>query len=105
MPKHGHTRKGSLQFYPRVRAKKILPRVSWSFLSKDGAGLLGFIGYKVGMKSGYVRDNTSNSLTKGQKIIIPITIIECPLIKIFSVRFYKNKKVVGDVLIQILIKN
>ena len=98
MSKHRGPRKGSLQFYPRVRAKKILPRVSWSFLSKEEAGLLGFIGYKVGMKSAYVRDNTSNSLTKGQRIIIPITIIECPLMKIFSIRFYKNKKVVGDVL-------
>jgi len=94
------SRKGSLQFYPRVRAKKLLPRVSWDFLSKDKkeAGLKGFIGYKVGMKSAYVRDNTPNSLTKGQRIIIPVTIIECPTIKILSVRFYKNKKVVGDVL-------
>lgn len=92
------TRHGSLQFFPRVRAKKILPRVNWSFLSKEGKGLMGAIGYKVGMKSAYVRDNTPNSLTKGQRIIIPVTIIECPLMKIFSVRFYKNKKAVGEVL-------
>jgi large subunit ribosomal protein L3 len=98
MPKHGHTRKGSLQFYPRVRAKKILPRVSWDFLSKDEIGLLGFIGYKAGMKSAYVRDNTPHSLTKGQRIIVPVTIIECPTMRIFSIRFYKNKKVIGEVL-------
>jgi large subunit ribosomal protein L3 len=98
MPKHGHIRHGSLQFYPRVRAKKILPRTSWDIISKEDVGLLGFIGYKVGMKSAYVRDNTPNSLTKGQRITIPCTIIECPFIKIFSVRFYKNKKVVGDIL-------
>ncbi len=100
MPKHRHKRKGSLQFYPRVRAKKILPRVSWEFLvkNKKEAGLKGFIGYKVGMKSAYVRDNTPNSLTKGKRIIIPVTIIECPTMKILGVRFYKNKKVSGDVL-------
>ena len=98
MSKHRGPRSGSLQFYPRVRAKKILPRVSWNFLSKDEPGLLGFIGYKVGMKSAYVKDNTPNSLTKGQRIIIPVTIMECPLMKVFSIRFYKNKKVVGDVL-------
>lgn len=92
------TRHGSLQFYPRVRAKKLLPDVNWSFLSKERVGLMGAIGYKVGMKSAYVRDNTPNSLTKGQKIIIPVTIIECPLMKIFSIRFYKNKKPVGEVL-------
>jgi len=91
-------RHGSLQFYPRVRAKKLLPDVNWGFLSKEGIGLMGAIGYKVGMKSAYVRDNTPNSLTKGQRVIIPVTIIECPLMKIFSVRFYKSKKPVGEVL-------
>jgi len=98
MPKHGKMRHGSLQFYPRVRAKKILPRVSWSALSKEEPGLLGFIGYKVGMKSAYVQDSTPNSLSKGQKITIPVTIIECPTLKIFSVRFYKNKKLIGEVI-------
>jgi len=94
------SRHGSLQFYPRVRAKKLLPRVSWNFLSNDKkeVGLNGFIGYKVGMKSAYVRDNTQNSLTKGQRRVIPVTIIECPTMKILSIRFYKYKKVVGDVL-------
>jgi len=100
MPKHGHMRHGSLQFYPRVRAKKILPRVNWKTISKQGKGLLGFIGYKVGMASAYVKDNTANSLTKGQRIAIPVTVIECPTIKILSVRFYKNKKVIGEVLNQ-----
>lgn len=103
MPKHGQTRKGSMQFYPRVRAKKLIPRVSWQFISED-KGLLGFIGYKVGMKSAYVRDNCSSSLTKGQRITIPVTIVECPSIKIFSVRFYKNKKVMGEVLSSIIDK-
>lgn len=100
MPKHGHMRHGSLQFYPRVRAKKILPRVSWKAISNQNKGFLGFIGYKVGMASAYVKDNTSNSLTKGQRITIPVTIIECPTIKILSVRFYKNKKIIGEVLNQ-----
>jgi len=89
-----------LQFYPRVRAKKILPRVSWRALFREGSNLLGFIGYKVGMKSAYVKDNTSNSLTKGQRITIPVTIIECPTMKIFSIRFYKKSKLIGEVLNQ-----
>ncbi len=97
MPKHGHMRHGSLQFYPRVRAKKRIPRVSWSALSKE-SGLLGFIGYKVGMTSAYVRDNSSSSMTKGQRITVPVTIIEFPTMKILSVRFYNKNKVVGEVL-------
>jgi len=91
-------RKGSLQFYPRVRAKKRLPSVKWKTLGKEGTNLLGFIGYKVGMKSAFVKDNGASSLTKGQKITIPVTIVECPKMKIFSVRFYKDDKVMGEVL-------
>lgn len=96
MTKHGTTRHGSLQFYPRVRAKKILPRVRWENLSKK-TGLLGFVAYKVGMKSAYVKDNTPNSMTKGKRITIPITILECPSLKILSVRFYKNNRIVGEI--------
>ena len=91
-------RHGSLQFYPRVRAKKVLPRANWNSILKNEKGLLGFIGYKVGMKSAYVKDNTPHSLTKGKRITIPMTIIECPTIKILSARFYKNNKVLLDIL-------
>jgi len=91
-------RHGSLQFYPRVRAKKILPRVNWDSIKKKGTGLLGFICYKVGMGSALVKDNTPHSLTKGKKIIVPVTILECPTMKIYSIRFYKNKKLVGEIL-------
>ena len=91
-------RHGSLQFWPRKRAVKVLPSASFKTLSRDGVGLLGFIGYKVGMMSAFVRDNGTNSLTKGQRITVPVTIIEFPTVKIFSTRFYKNGKVVGEVL-------
>lgn len=95
-------RHGSLQFFPRKRAARILPNVNWHSVGLNGnkkdAGLLGFIGYKVGMMSAYLKDNTAHSLTKGQKIIIPVTIIECPTLKILSTRFYKDKKVLGEVM-------
>jgi len=73
--------------------------VNWKAVSKDKKGLLGFIGYKVGMGSAVVRDNTEHSMTKGQKIIVPVTFVECPPLRILSVRFYKNNKVVKDVLV------
>ncbi len=104
MGKHAPPRHGSLQFYPRSRAKQILPRVNWDAVSgaiigqKKEVGLLGFIGYKVGMSSAYIKDDTPNSLTKGKRIIIPVTIIECPTIKILSIRFYKDKKLIGEVI-------
>ncbi len=92
-------RKGSLQFYPRVRAKKIIPRVNWVGIKKKEFGLLGFIGYKVGMTSVFVKDETENSMTKGKKIVIPATIIECPTMNIYAVRFYNNKKIVKDIVV------
>ena len=92
-------RSGSLQFYPRVRAKKVIPSVNWAPLSKDGTGFMGFVGYKVGMISVWAKDNSENSLTKGKRIAIPATIIECPAMKIYSVRFYKNGKVMKDVVV------
>ncbi len=96
-------RKGSLQFWPRKRAKKFLPRVNWVTINSDKK-IKGFICYKAGMASAVVKDNTPNSMTKNKKIAIPCTILECPSMKIFSVRFYKNKKVVKDVLAENLDK-
>jgi len=99
MTNNNRSRKGSLQFYPRVRAKKVIPSVNWKPHNRDGTNLLGFVGYKVGMTSVSVKDNTPDSQTKGKRIIIPATILECPAMKIYSVRFYKNKKVSKDIVV------
>src|SRR3989339_274720 len=90
-------RKGSLQFWPRKRANKFLPRVNWDVVNSVGKSLKGFIGYKVGMVSLYVKDNTNDSMTKGKNIAVPSTILECPGMKIYSVRFYKDNKKIDDV--------
>lgn len=90
-------RKGSLQFWPRKRASKFLPRVNWSLIDSKKS-LKGFICYKAGMASAFVKDNTEQSMTKGKKITIPVTILECPTMKIFSVRFYKSGQVVKEIL-------
>lgn len=74
-----------------------MPRVSWNAID-SGKNLKGFICYKAGMKSAYVKDNTTDSMTKGKSKIIPVTILECPDMKIFAVRFYKHGKVMKDVL-------
>lgn len=103
MPTRKSPRKGSLQFWPRKRANKFLPRVNWNAIN-SGKSLKGFICYKAGMASAYVKDNTPNSMTKGKKIIIPCTILECPEMRIFSARFYKNGKVMSEILVQNLEK-
>jgi large subunit ribosomal protein L3 len=97
MAKRNRPRKGSLQYWPRKRAKKFLPRVNWNAIDSDKK-LKGFLVYKVGMMSAFLKDLTPNSLTKDKNIAIPVTVLECPPMKIFSVRFYKNGKVAKEIL-------
>jgi len=104
MPQPKSPRKGSLQYWPRKRAEKALPSVSWNAIQSSSKTLKGFICYKVGMKSAFVKDNTPDSMTKGKRIVIPVTILECPTMKIFSVRFYKNGIVMKDVIAENLDK-
>lgn len=98
MAKLSNPRAGSLQFWPRKRAEKAIPSVNWTTITAK-EGLLGFIGYKVGMGTAIVKDVTSNSMTLNKKIAVPVTILEVPNAKIYSVRFYKNDKVVKEVVV------
>lgn len=104
MPKESKPRAGSLQFWPRKKAGKLIPSVNWKAIKSDSTGILGAIAYKVGMSSAYVKDLTPNSLTKEKKIVIPVSILEVPPMKILSVRFYKNNKVVKEILAENLDK-
>lgn len=99
MPTTKRPRRGSLQFYPRERASKVLPSVNWDPISSEKEGLLGFIAYKVGMASAMVKDLTDKSMTLGRRIVMPVTILEVPKMKILSVRFYKYKKPVKEVIV------
>ncbi len=99
MPSRKSPRKGSLQFWPRKRANKFLPRVNWVAIKDNSEkNLKGFICYKAGMSSAFVKDVTEHSMTKGKRIVVPVTILECPPMKIFSIRFYKEGKPIGEVL-------
>jgi large subunit ribosomal protein L3 len=50
------------------------------------------------MSSCIVKDLTEHSRTKDKKIVLPVTVLEAPPVKIFSVRFYKDGKVTKDIL-------
>ena len=101
MPTLSNPHHGSLQFWPRKRVDKRLPSVNWSVIhGKDKSqSILGFISYKVGMASAVVKDLTENSMTKGKKIFLPVTILEAPNMQVFSIRFYKFGKVVKEVIV------
>lgn len=86
MPTTRRPRRGSLQYWPRKRAKRIYPRINWEGIKKnmgkdDLASILGFASYKVGM--------THVQYQKGNRSIVkPATILEAPPLFVFGIRFY-----------------
>lgn len=89
MARKGRSRRGSLQFSPRKRAKSAVPRTrSWP----DGQGLLGFAGYKVGMATAMVTTPNKNSPLVGKKISKAVTVIEVPPMTLKAVRVYRKTR-------------
>ena len=73
MPNVRKPRAGSMQYWPRKRAKKETARVR-SYAKIKEAKPLGFAGYKAGMTHVLVTDNRAKSQTKGEKISMPVTV-------------------------------
>ncbi len=83
-------RMGTMQVWPRKRAVRQYPKVrSWAEVSDKKA--LGFAGYKVGMTHTLVINNVKTSRTKGEEIFCPVTVLECPPLKVAAVRTYIKK--------------
>ncbi|MBI5228588.1 50S ribosomal protein L3 [Candidatus Micrarchaeota archaeon] len=75
-------RRGSIAFRPRKRAERLVPRIrAWR---KEGKGLMGFAGYKVGMTHVLVIDDRE-SPTKGHEIVRPVTVVEVPPVFVYSI--------------------
>jgi len=88
MPTIRSPRHGSMQFWPRKRAKRAYARVrSWPQGKK---GPLGFAGYKAGMTTVIIADNRKHKRIKGEEVAFPATIVECPPLKVVSIRLYKK---------------
>lgn len=94
MSKHA-PRAGSLQFYPIKRSKRHFH--SFNNLITLESGLSYFAGYKAGMLSVKYLDTYKNSPTYKQEIVEPATVIEAPPLVIAGVRFYKDKKSIGEI--------
>ena len=90
MPKINRPRRGSLAFSPRKRAKSPIPKYqSWPVY--EGAPILqGFAGYKVGMTHVIMVDDHKNSPTEGKEIMVPVTVIEVPSMKVAAIRAYSK---------------
>jgi large subunit ribosomal protein L3 len=92
MAKKSHPRAGSMGFYPRKRARSVVPHVkSWaSDETLSSPKLQGFAGYKAGMTHALVVDYRPNSTTSGQEVMMPVTVVETPPMTIAAVRVYER---------------
>lgn len=83
-------RRGSMGFSPRKRAASEIPKFrSWP--DYDGEPrLLDFAGYKAGMTHVVMIDDKRNSPSYGEEIVVPVTVIEAPPLKIAGIRVYKK---------------
>ncbi len=87
--KEHRPRRGSLAYSPRKRASRIVPRIrAWPECSETR--LLGFAGYKAGMTHVVIVDDRKNSPTYGEEIVIPVTVLETPPMKVAGVRVYRK---------------
>ena len=87
MPKPVRPRFGSMGVWPRKRAKKQTPKVRSVPTLKD-VSLLGFPVYKAGMTHLNVLGTDKNKRSANIQEFVPVTVLECPPIKILSVRLY-----------------
>ena len=88
MPKINRPRRGSLAYSPRKRAKSPVPRYQ-SWPDYEGTPMLqGFAGYKVGMTHVIMVDDHKNSPTEGKDVMVPVTVIEVPAMKVAAIRAY-----------------
>ncbi len=86
MPNKRFPRSGSMQFWPRKKAKRLYPKKrSWNIPGKEGP--LGFAAYKVGMTHIMTREKHGRKM---ENVFHAVTILECPQLKVASIRLYKE---------------
>jgi len=95
-------RRGSLMFYPRVRARRISGRIrTWPTVS-GAPKLLGFAGYKVGTTHLVMIDNRQKSPLFNREAVKEVTILEVPPVLIYGYRAYektpKGIRTIGEVI-------
>lgn len=93
MPRKEKPRAGSMAFYPRVKAKSIIPKFSsYNVIDNTKVKPVCYYGVKVGMTHVLAKNAHKNSSTYGQEIVLPVSVIETPDMKVVGARFYKNFK-------------
>ena len=90
MAKRNHPRRGSMAFSPRKRANRPFGHVkSWPTTDASEVRVQGFAGWKAGMTHILARDLNPRSTSAGQEVRVPVTVVECPKMRILGVRGYE----------------
>lgn len=89
MPEVRKPREGSKGYWPKKRSSRIYPSLT-TFPESDKPKIMGFAGYKASMLHTILFDNRKGSLTFGQEVSAPVTVIDCPPLKVIGIRAYKN---------------
>jgi large subunit ribosomal protein L3 len=88
--KYSAPRRGSLAFYPRVRAKSEEARLrNWPQLN-DNTSLLGFAGFKAGQLQVMTIDDKEKTPNFGKQLDNSSTVIATPPINIIGIRCYRK---------------
>jgi large subunit ribosomal protein L3 len=97
-----------MAYYPRVKAKSIIPRFDYhgNQDSKECKPMC-FYGFKAGMTNVQAKNAHKGSVSYGQEISLPVSVIEVPGLKVIGARFYKsNSSVLGKkATIEFLVKD
>jgi len=84
-------RRGSLGFYPRVRARRIVARIrSWPHVEVEKPQLLGFAAYKAGMTHAVVVEDKPTSPFYGREVVRAVTILDAPPLFVYGIRLYSS---------------
>ena len=90
MPERHHPKRGPHGFSPRKRAKAETPHIKKWAEEGETPKVQGFFGYKAGMTHAFVVDYRPTSTTSGREILMPVTVVETPPIKIAAIRAYQR---------------
>ncbi len=84
---------GSLQYWPRRRARRRLPRIRNAPKVKEPL-LSNIVAYKAGMVSIGITDD-SNAPTAGMEVMRAATVLEVPAMQVYGIRLYRRDGTTG----------
>jgi large subunit ribosomal protein L3 len=77
-------------YSPRKRARNETPHIKNWPEGNEKPKIQGFLGYKAGMTHAFVVDYRPTSTTSGREVVMPVSIVETPPLKVAAVRAYKE---------------